>query len=62
MGPLIENQDDLAARFARFGVMNSSMRTEIYSPAESNKMQQQTQKAASKSLVKHKISLEKPKS
>jgi hypothetical protein len=36
MGPPKESQDGLAARFAKFGVTNSSVRTEIYSPVEPN--------------------------
>lgn len=37
MGPLKDNQDescDLAARFEKLGVKNSSVRSEIYSPIE----------------------------
>ena len=36
MGPLKENQDGLAARFAKVGVTNSSLRTEIYHYIEPN--------------------------
>ena len=36
MGPLEDSQDGLAARFAKLGVTNSSVRTDGYPPIQPN--------------------------